>query len=83
MSRKELTDDFMKARILSAMEKQSTRLLNTIPELALKNEGFTCLNAMHYDSVADDILSSLHEYLSCFSDSVAEYYNQLKEKGDE
>ena len=80
MSRKELTDDFMKARILSAMQAQSTRLLNTIPELATKEDGFTCLNAMRYDSVADDILSSLDEYLSYFSKDVAEYYKQLKEK---
>ena len=83
MNRKELTDDFMKARILSAMKNRSTRLLNTIPELATSSDGFMCLNAMSYESVADDITNSLDEYLSLFAGDVAEYYEQLKEKGDE
>jgi len=80
MNRKELIDDFMKARILSEMKSRSTRLLNTIPELAGKNDGFVYLNAMSYESVADSILKSLDEYLSLFAGDVAEYYEQLKEK---
>lgn len=83
MNRKELTEDFMRAQIISAMKRRSSKLLNTIPELATKDQGFVYLNAMYFDNVADDILESLDYYMSLFSESVNDYYKQLKEKGGE
>ena len=83
MIRKELTEDFMRAQIISAMKRRSSKLLNTIPELATKDQGFVYLNAMYFDNVADDILESLDYYMSLFSESVNDYYKQLKEKGGE
>ena len=83
MNRKELTEDFMRAQIISAMKRRSSKLLNTIPELATKDQGFVYLNAMYFDNVADDILESLDYYMSLFSESVNDYYKQLKEQGDE
>ena len=83
MNRKELTEDFMRAQITSAMKRRSSKLLNTIPELATKDQVFVYLNAMYFDNVADDILESLDYYMSLFSESVNDYYKQLKEKGGE
>ena len=83
MNRKELTEDFMRAKIISAMKRRSSKLLNTIPELATEDQGFVYLNAMSFDDVANDILESLDYYMSLFSESVNDYYKQLKEKGDE
>ena len=83
MNRKELTDDFMKTRLINIMHRNSSRLLNTIPELADRGDGFAYLNAMRFDKVADEFLESLDEYMSLFADSVADYYKKKKEEKGE